>query len=145
MGRQQQTDPQRLQAERGSGSPAAPLLLRWMRSSAEQELPRDSPATSVWGRSQARSLERNSHGFYIQVAQIVLFGYLSFKMYSWATLKCKGHSYASIKIAIFKTLRRLDTTWEQVGGPTLLSFLLGHTRGLRSFVCHDAARQRCYC
>ena len=100
MGRQQQTDPQRSQAERGSGSPAAPLLLRWMRSSAEQELPRDSPATSVWGRSQARSLERNSHGFYIQVAQIVLFGYLSFKMYSWATLKCKGHSYASIKIFI---------------------------------------------
>lgn len=62
MGRQQETDLQGLQAESRSASPEAPLLLRWMRSPAEPELLQDSSATSVWGRSQARLLERRGHG-----------------------------------------------------------------------------------
>ena len=39
------------------------------------------------------------------------FTVLSFSAQTHFQWECMGHFYASIKIAIFKTLRRLDTTW----------------------------------
>lgn len=67
---QQETDLQGLQAATRSGSPEAPLLLRWMQPPAGPELRQDSPATSVWGRSQAQLLKRRSFIF-VKAAQLV--------------------------------------------------------------------------
>lgn len=49
---------QGLQAERTSNGPVVLLLLRWMQSSGEPELPQDSPAISFWRRRRALSLQR---------------------------------------------------------------------------------------
>lgn len=52
------TDPQALQLESRSVSPEVPLLLRWTQLSAEPEILRSSPATSVQALSHSVSLRR---------------------------------------------------------------------------------------
>ena len=58
----------------------------------------------IWDKCSCKSI--------IMTKEILLrFSVFSFSAETHFQWECMGHFYASVKIAIFKTLRRLNTTW----------------------------------